>query len=312
VVVLSDGLTEQTERAELLRLISSRPRNTRVFCVGVGNDVNRPLLEQLAEDSGGLCAFLSRGDNFERQAQAFRRKLMRPAAAGLKVDLKGVTVYDVEPAVLPDLYHGSPIRLYGRYKGSGTAQVAVSADVRGLPFRQGGDLSFPGEDTGNPEIERMWAWKRIDRLLKTADRTDARASVKDQVVALGEAYSIVSEYTSFLVLENDAEFQRWQIERRNVARTGRDRKAQERRQELLDALRTKALADLGPQAAERAAEAAKPPQAPGVPAASPASASPGPATRPSNGVDLSIGTGPVGVLFVFAAAWLRRRRAACA
>ncbi|HEU0038385.1 MAG TPA: VIT and VWA domain-containing protein, partial [Verrucomicrobiae bacterium] len=46
VVILSDGLTEQQERAVLLQQIQKRPGNTRVFCIGVGNDVNRPLLEQ--------------------------------------------------------------------------------------------------------------------------------------------------------------------------------------------------------------------------------------------------------------------------
>ena len=48
VVILSDGLTEQSERRALLELIGARPRNAKVFCIGVGNDVNRPLLEQLA------------------------------------------------------------------------------------------------------------------------------------------------------------------------------------------------------------------------------------------------------------------------
>ena len=73
--VLSDGITEQREHQELLALIAQRPPGTRVFCIGVGNEVNRPLLEQLAEESGGLAAFISHGDDFERQAQAFRRKL---------------------------------------------------------------------------------------------------------------------------------------------------------------------------------------------------------------------------------------------
>ena len=48
------------------------------------SDRERELLEQLAEDAGGLAAFISRGDNFERQAKAFRRKLLRPAVTNLE------------------------------------------------------------------------------------------------------------------------------------------------------------------------------------------------------------------------------------
>ena len=116
VVVLSDGLTEQGEHQELVALIAQRPPGTRVFCLGVGNDVNQPLLRQLAEESGGLAAFISQGDDFQRQAQAFRRKLQHPAATGVKITIEGGDVYDVEPATLPNLYHGAPVRLYARYR----------------------------------------------------------------------------------------------------------------------------------------------------------------------------------------------------
>lgn len=313
VVVLSDGLAEQRDRAELLQLIQNRPRNARVFCIGVGNDVNRPLLEQMAEDSGGLAAFLSRTDNFDRQAQAFRRKLMRPAASGVQIAIQGVETYDLEPAVLPDLHHGVPVRIYGRYRGSGRAKVSVKADVRGAPLRQTADLEFPGDDPRNPEIERMWAWKRVDRLLKTADRAGSRAPVTAEIVALGEAYSIVTEYTSFLVLENDDEYRRWKIERRNADRTGRDRAAQAGREAGLEKLRRRAMADIGPQPVERTASPRSAPQAPATsaPTASPASApAPAPTARNPRGVDFGSGggSGPVGPLFVLVSAWLARRR----
>ena len=122
--------------------------------------LNRPLLEQMAEDSGGLAAFISRGDNFKRQAKAFRRKLMRPVAADLQIHFDGVRVYDVESRTLPNLYHGSPIRVYGRYSGKADAKVSLKANVQGVEMNQGAVLPFPASDPQNPEIERMWAWKR--------------------------------------------------------------------------------------------------------------------------------------------------------
>ena len=116
-------------------------------------------------------------------------------------------------------------------------------------MEQAADIEFPKEDTTNPEIERMWAWHRIDALLKTSDAPARREQVIPEIVRLGEEFSIVTEYTSFLVLENDAEFQRWKIERRNAARLARDRQSQAVRETALTALRQKAVADLGPQPA---------------------------------------------------------------
>jgi Ca-activated chloride channel family protein len=251
VVILSDGMTEQRERAVLLQMSSRRPAGTRVFCIGVGNDVNRPLLSQVAEEAGGLAAFVSRSDDFERQARAFRRKLLRPAASNVQIDIEGVGVYDVEPEPLPDLFHGSPLRLYGRYRDAGTAQVRIRADIGGEMLDTTVELDFPNEDPGNPEIERMWAWHRIQRLQRDGDRQGTRSNVTGEIVRLGEAFSIVTEYTSFLVLENDAEYQRWKIERRNALRTARDREQHQRLRAELERLRQRSAAAVGPVGQEQ-------------------------------------------------------------
>jgi Ca-activated chloride channel family protein len=255
VVVLSDGMTEQNEQRELLQLIQERPSGSRVFCIGVGNEVNRPLLSQLAEGAGGLAAFVSQGDDFQRQAEAFRRKLMRPAMRNIRLDFAGAAVYDVEPQTLPDLFHGSPLRVYGRYKKAGPVAVTLAADVQGAPIKQTVELKLPENDANNPEIERMWASGRVERLL-AEERAAGAEKHKNEIVQLCEGFSIVSPYASFLVLENDAEYQRWKIDRRNALRIEADRAAQELVRKELARLRDQAVANLGPQPAAEATSAA--------------------------------------------------------
>ena len=246
MVIVSDGITEQTEQAELVRLIGQRPSGVTVFCVGVGNEINRPLLTQLANDAGGLAAFISTGDDFKRQAQAFRRKLTRPAAKQVELTFDGGQVYDLEPQVLPNLYFGQPIRLYGRYRGSGPVQVRVQAEIQGSPLDQQVALELPANDDSNPQIDRMWASHRVSRLQDEQRAAGVEKHVND-IVQLCEGYSIVSRYASFLVLENDAEYKRWQIARRNATRVQRDRKAQAALRQQLDELRRQSTAQLGPQ-----------------------------------------------------------------
>jgi Ca-activated chloride channel family protein len=320
VVILSDGLTEQQERQTLLQLIQTRPGNTRVFCVGVGNDVNKPLLEQLAEDSGGLAAFISASDDFTRQAKAFRQKLVRPFATDLQIKFVGVDVSEIEPATVPNLYFGAPVRIYGRYHGNGVADVSLRGSVKGVEVKQTAQLEFPEIDKANPEINRLWATKRISSLLKDADRKGDRSQVIPEIVRLGEDFSIVTEYTSFLVLENDMEYQRWKISRRNLESIGRDRTAQARLREELESIRNKAMADLGPQ--DGAARTASKPvrlasanrvmsQPTPIPAAQ-APAPPQPQAQPAHGQSFDFhlpgGSGPVGPLGVLGSLWLMRRK----
>ena len=70
--------------------------------------------------------------------------------------------------------------------------------------------------------------------------------MSDEVVRLGEAYSIATEYTSFIVLENDVEYQRWHIQRRNALRIDRDRNSQQALRDKLSSLRNQATDALGP------------------------------------------------------------------
>ena len=236
VIVLSDGLTEQRERQTLLERIRTRPGNTRVFCIGVGNEVNRPLLEQMAEDAGGLAAFVSRGDDFERQAgvpaQAPAPGGRRTGAAvrrhpGLRRDPRA----SAQPV---SRFTGAPLWTLQR----------IGRGPRG-PHRRGqrcgpqqdGRAFLSGYRSHQSRDRAHVGFRRVDELLKQADRSGSRQQVAAEVVRLAEAFSIVTEYTSFLVLENDAEYQRWKIDRRNAVRTDRERGAQALRDRDLDRIR---------------------------------------------------------------------------
>ncbi|MGI9458099.1 MAG: vWA domain-containing protein [Aeoliella sp.] len=290
VVLLSDGMTEAQSQSELIRVIQQRPSGCRVFCIGVGNEVNRPLLAQMADEAGGLAAFISQGDDFERQAQAFRRKLTRPAVSNLKLNFAGAEIYDVHPTELPNLYHGAPLRVYGRYRRSGPVNVTVQGEVQGMPFNQSVEVNLPERDEANPELQRMWAWKRVDQLLATARTSGDMATVVNEVVDLCENFSIVSEYASFIVLENDGEYRRWKIDRRNANRVGRDRQARSLLQNQLTELRNQSTAKLGPQRKSSTPAVVQN----SAPAASQQGARSKPEQRPSRGFNLVMPQGGSG------------------
>jgi Ca-activated chloride channel homolog len=255
VVVLSDGMTENSEQSELLRLIADAPSGTRVFCIGIGNEVNRPLLKQLAEGAGGLAAFVSQQDDFSRQAQAFRRKLMRPVATDVRITVNGIETTDVTPEILPDLFYGAPLRLSGRYKNSGDATITIEADVMGQPISQTVQVKFPDVDDKNPEIERVWAFQQVEQQMADIRKNGENPAAVAKILNLCEGYSIAGEYASFIVLENDAEYDRWSIARRNVTRVNRDDKARLELQQQLELLRDAALAQTGPAEPETIAAA---------------------------------------------------------
>lgn len=288
VVVLSDGMTERGEQQELLTLINEAPASSKVFCVGIGNEVNRPLLRQLAESAGGLATFISHGDDFKRQADAFRRKLVHPVATDLEIQIDGVRVYDMLPGELSNLFHGKPIRMIGRYEGSGQADVTIRGTVMGRPFEQTVNFDFPELDADNPQIDRMWAWYQVQSLMAQMRLKGRSSDLENQIVDLCEGYSIVSEYASFIVLENDSEYKRWKIERKNAIRIQRDRQAREALNDSLKQMRDEAMANLGPATAD------KPKKVAAKKKATPSRRQRQAARKlPSRGQDLNLGQQPI-------------------
>ena len=178
--------------------------------------------------------------------------------------------------------------------------MTIKGDVQGQPFEQSVKSSCRprtmrirksnGCGPGNASTN---CWRRPVSVARSVRSTE--------IVRLCEDFSIASEYASFIVLENDAEYQRWKIDRKNVSRLERDRTAQARVREQLDALRNEALSKLGPatDGARPTADVASRPagqpldlvnsgQAPGVPMP----AAPFAPNRPANrGFDLDLPTG---------------------
>ncbi len=290
VILLSDGMTDVGEQSDLLRLIQARPEGVRVFCIGVGNEVNRPLLTQLADQAGGLAAFVSTEDSFQRQAHLMRQKLIRPAIEDVSVQFDGAVIKDVEPGQLGDLFYGTPLRLFGRYESGGSVKATLSGKVQGGPWKQTVEMKLADVDQGNSEIERMWAQKRISRLLSF--ERNGQGSSRDEIVRLSEGYSIVSPYASMLVLENDGEYQRWKIEQRNANRVKRDRKSREAVQEKLAQLRRGNAEGFEVDRAKKlvSTNAANQPVVADRSQTTPSPATQSPPEQPGRGVDLDFAT----------------------
>ena len=157
-----------------------------------------------------------------------------PAAEKLSVRFDGVEAYDVAPQRVSTLYRGQQLVLFGRYKGSGEGKLTISGELLGKPETLTAKFSFPAEDGRNPQIQRMWAWRKVDGLMAQVRESGESPSLRSEVVALGTRYSIMTPYTAFLVLENEAEYQRFNIDRANARRVETERAAQQQQRQQPD------------------------------------------------------------------------------
>lgn len=208
VVFITDGLPTVgvTDAPKILANISDlNPKaEARIFALGVGFDVNTKLLDRLADDNGGARGYVTPNEDLELKLSAFYNKLANPVLTRLALAFQGISIHDVYPRNLPDLFKGSELVVMGRYSGSSErAHVELQGTRRGEPVKFHYPASFPSLAGGNEFVPRMWATQKIGYLLDELRLHGENREVKEEVIRLSKKYGVMTPYTSFLVQEDE-------------------------------------------------------------------------------------------------------------
>jgi Ca-activated chloride channel family protein len=208
VLFLTDGLATEGELDTddiLANAAEGATNNIRVFSFGVGYDVDTILLDMLAQQHHGTSDYVTPEESIDETVSSLYRKLSNPVLTDVEIDFGGIQVYDLYPAVLPDLFSGEQLVLLGRYREGGTADLVV----RGVVGDQVRTFTYEGRrfeaQGGTDAIPRLWATRKVGTLLRQIRIEGPDEETIDQIVALAIRYGIVTPYTSYLVAE-DAPF----------------------------------------------------------------------------------------------------------
>lgn len=224
VVFLTDGLptigtTDVTKLVEVVTDAAGK-RPVRVFCFGVGTDVNTHLLDRIVETTRAASQYVLPGEDLELKLTGFYGKIASPVLANLELTVEGdVRLSKLHPASLPDLFKGEQLVVLGRYSGAGRATLTLTGTVAGEPRRFALTKSFPKQDDGRDFLPRLWAARRVGFLLDQIRLHGESQEVREEAATLARRYGIVTPYTSWLILEDEG--------RRNVAAADRTLQALE-------------------------------------------------------------------------------------
>ena len=214
----------------LRRLTEGKPGTCHA--VAVSSSFEPAVMKAIAAVGGGSLRQVSGSRGPQAVALDLLAEITEPALRDLRVEFRGLRVARVYPEQLPNLPLGTQQILLGRYLPDGRrepCEVIVTGTQAGKPVRYAAKVSLPspsgrgaggeGEgapDTGNSFIPRLWARMYLDALLEQG----ASPAVRDEIIALSEEYHIITPYTSLLVLESDADRERFKVKRRFQIRDG--------------------------------------------------------------------------------------------
>lgn len=214
VVFLTDG--EPTEGVTDMKKIvanskKANKRKARMFVFGVGHNVNTHLLDKLGEVHRGVSDYVDPDEDIEVKVSAFYRKISSPVLSNISLDYGGIKVYDLQPKTLPDIFSGQQLVVLGRYKGDGEKKITLSGYVNGKKKNFTYEGRFERRSKANDFIPRLWATRKIGYLTSQIRLNGEKKELVDEIIRLSKKYGIMTQYTSYLILEKEDDYERYGI-----------------------------------------------------------------------------------------------------
>ena len=228
IILVTDGVANvgETQHTKLVKL--TQKSDLRFFTFIMGNSANKPLLEHIAEISGGFAMTVSNTEDIVGNMMLATSKLSHQAMHKPSVSIKGVQVSGLTPENPKSLYRGEQLIVFGHYRKGGAANVTFTSMISGEKKTYKTSFHFPEISDRHPELERLWAYATIENLAKEMTYFGEDPDIKQAITDLAVEYGLVTDYTSMLIVKEEV-FKQLGITQRNKKRVADEHTAGKKR-----------------------------------------------------------------------------------
>ncbi len=202
VCFMTDGFVGND--MEIISEVQRHP-NARVFAFGIGSSVNRFLLDKMALYGRGEVEYVGLNDDGSAAARRFQQRVRQPLLTDIRIDWGGLPIADIYPRRIPDLFSAKPVVIHGRYTSPAAGTIRLRGALAGRDYSRDIRASLPAAAPDHDVLASLWARTRIDDLMSQdyygIQMNQPRASVRDAITQLGLDYRLMTQFTSFVAVE---------------------------------------------------------------------------------------------------------------
>ncbi len=189
---------------EIVGEIQKHP-NARVFSFGIGGSVNRFFLDKMAEEGRGEAEYVALNDDGSAAAKRFHERVRSPLLTDISLDFGNLQAADVYPKRINDLFSAKPVIVHGRFTNAGSGVIKLKGKSFGREVVREIAVNFPKSEPNHDVLATLWARTRIDDLMSQdyagVQSGNSKAEVKDTITNLGIEYRLMTQFTSFVAVE---------------------------------------------------------------------------------------------------------------
>lgn len=206
IVFLTDGkptIGEMKDEKLVNKIVNANKSKSRIFTFGIGKEINTHLLDKLTEATKAWRTYVNDDEDIEVKVSNFYDKIQSPVLSNLKINFgSNVETYQTYPKEFPDLFKGSNLLVFGRYKGSGATSIKLFGTIKGKTKEFSINSSLE-KDEKHSFIPTLWASRRIGHLLDLIRLNGESKELIDEVTSLAREHGIITPYTSYLIMEDE-------------------------------------------------------------------------------------------------------------
>jgi Ca-activated chloride channel family protein len=206
VTFMTDGFVGND--LEILAMIRKYRGSSRWFSFGTGNSVNRFLIDGIAKEGGGEAEYVLLNKSADEVGKHFYDRISTPVLTDVKVNFEGVKVTDVFPRQIADVWAERPLYIKGRYTKAGSGEAVITGFSGGKPYMQRMPVVLPEQEENNFILPQIWARAAVDALMSAdwsgMQNGEPRKRIKDEIVRLALSQHIMTQFTSFVAVDETA------------------------------------------------------------------------------------------------------------
>jgi len=202
VCFMTDG--EVGNDLDILAEVQRHP-GARVFAFGIGQSVNRFLLDGMAEFGRGEVEYVGLKDDGSAAARRFHERIRNPLLTDISIDWGGLAVTDVYPRRIPDLFGAKPVIVTGRFSGPTHGMAELRGRVAGFETTRRIAVEFPAAEPKHDILAGLWARNCVADLMSQdysgMQRGTLRDDLRKEITQVGLDYQLSTPFTSFVAVE---------------------------------------------------------------------------------------------------------------